>query len=82
MDEVGIPEEISGTAFGVACLIGYAPGMFGFLIYGTILDANPGATGFHLVFVIMGALALLGGGVAMVLARMAKRNKALVTVSV
>ncbi|MHA7271402.1 MFS transporter [Arthrobacter sp. HLT1-20] len=80
MDEVGIPEEISGTAFGVACLIGYAPGMFGFLIYGAILDANPGAAGFHLVFMIMGALALLGGGVAMVLARAAKRNKVLVDV--
>lgn len=81
MDEVGIPEEISGTAFGVACLIGYAPGMFGFLIYGAILDANPGATGYHLVFMIMGVLAVLGGTVAMGLARMAKRNKALAAVS-
>jgi sugar phosphate permease len=78
MDEVGIPEEISGTAFGVACLIGYAPGMFGFLIYGAILDANPGAAGYHLVFMIMGGLALIGGGVAMALARSAKRSKVLV----
>lgn len=82
MDEVGIPEEISGTAFGVACLIGYAPGMFAFLIYGAILDANPGAAGFHLVFLIMAVLAVVGGLVATGLARMAKRNNELTAVSV
>jgi sugar phosphate permease len=45
MDEVGIPEKTSGTAFGIACLVGYAPGMFAFIVYGAILDANPGAGG-------------------------------------
>ncbi|GAA1406753.1 MFS transporter [Glutamicibacter uratoxydans] len=75
MDEVGIPEEISGTAFGIASLIGYAPGMFGFLIYGAILDANPGTTGYYTVFMIMCALAVIGSGVAFTVARMARRKK-------
>lgn len=33
MKEAEIPNEISGAAFGVACLIGYAPGMSAFMIY-------------------------------------------------
>jgi len=75
MDEVGIPEEISGTAFGIASLIGYAPGMFGFLIYGAILDANPGTTGYYTVFMIMCALALIGSGVAFAVARLSRKKK-------
>lgn len=74
MDEVGIPDHISGTAFGVACLIGYAPGMFGFLIYGAILDAKPGATGFHLVFAIMCGLAVIGSVIAMLVAKVANKT--------
>ena len=75
MDEVGIPEQISGTAFGVACLIGYAPGMFGFLIYVAILDANPGAAGFHLVFAIMCGLAVIGSLIAILVAKAAKKTQ-------
>lgn len=75
MDEVGIPEEVSGTAFGIASLIGYAPGMFGFLIYGAILDANPGTTGYYFVFGIMCALAVVGSVVALAVARMARKKK-------
>ncbi|MDQ4214407.1 MFS transporter [Microbacterium capsulatum] len=76
MAEVGIPEEVSGTAFGIASLVGYAPGMFAFVIYGAILDANPGAAGYHIVFVIMASLALVGAGVATVLTRIVRRQKA------
>jgi sugar phosphate permease len=76
MDEIRLPHSISGTAFGVASLVGYAPGMFGFLIYGSILDANPGARGYHLVFTLMGVLALVGAGVALLLTRAARRRAA------
>lgn len=76
MEEVGIPEEVSGTAFGIASLIGYAPGMFAFVVYGSILDANPGAAGYHIVFVIMAVLALIGAGVASVLTRIVRKQRA------
>jgi len=76
MDEVGIPEGTSGTAFGVACLVGYAPGMFAFIVYGAILDANPGAGGYHIVFVVLAALALVGAIVSSGLARVAKAARA------
>ncbi|OFI38814.1 hypothetical protein BIU82_17270 [Arthrobacter sp. SW1] len=75
MDEVGIPEQISGTAFGIACLVGYAPGMFAFIGYGAILDANPGASGYHIVFVALAALALVGSLVSTGLARVAKAHR-------
>lgn len=78
MDEVGIPEETSGTAFGIACLVGYAPGMFAFIIYGAILDANPGAGGYHIVFIVLAALALVGALVASGLTRVARARKAVV----
>lgn len=73
MDEIGLPDNISGTAFGVASLIGYAPGMFGYLIWGAILDANPGATGYRIVFSVMAALAVLGAAIAYLVSRSARR---------
>ncbi|NLP63197.1 MFS transporter [Paraburkholderia sacchari] len=76
MEEAGIPNEISGAAFGVACLIGYAPGMFAFMIYGAMLDAYPGVTGYHYVFGSMTAMALIGIGVANVLARVTRTGRA------
>jgi sugar phosphate permease len=80
MAEVGIPEETSGTAFGIACLVGYAPGMFAFIVYGSILDANPGAGGYHIVFIVLAALALVGAIVSSGLARVARTQRAAVEV--
>ena len=45
MSEVGVPSRITGSAFGIGCLIGYAPGMFAHMIYGAILDHFPGPRG-------------------------------------
>lgn len=80
MDEVGIPEETSGTAFGIACLVGYAPGMFAFIVYGAILDANPGAGGYHIVFIVLAALALVGAIVSSGLVRAARARRAVAEV--
>lgn len=80
MDEVGIPEKTSGTAFGTACLVGYAPGMFAFMVYGAILDANPGAGGYHIVFIVLAALALVGALVSSGLVRAARARRAAVEV--
>ena len=80
MDEVGIPEKTSGTAFGIACLVGYAPGMFAFMVYGAILDANPGAGGYHIVFIVLAALALVGALVSSGLVRAARARRAAVEV--
>jgi sugar phosphate permease len=67
MAEVGVPSRIIGSAFGIGCLIGYAPGMFAYVIYGTLLDHYPGQQGYTYVFALMCVLALIGFGVSSVL---------------
>jgi hypothetical protein len=60
MSEVGVPARITGSAFGIGCLIGYAPGMFAYMVYGSILDRFPGGQGYTYVFSLMSALAVVG----------------------
>ncbi|WP_095194261.1 MFS transporter [Pseudomonas sp. Irchel 3A7] len=69
MGEVGIPQHITGSAFGIGCLIGYAPGMFAYVIYGAILDHFPGQQGYNYVFGLMSLLAILGFMVSSLLYR-------------
>ena len=69
MSEVGIPQHITGSAFGIGCLIGYAPGMFAYVIYGAILDHFPGQQGYNYVFSLMSVLAMIGFMVSSLLYR-------------
>ncbi len=75
MGEVGIPQHITGSAFGIGCLIGYAPGMFAYVIYGAILDHFPAQQGYNYVFTLMSLLAVVGFVVSSLLCR-AVRKKA------
>lgn len=78
MSEVGIPSRITGSAFGIGCLIGYAPGMFAYVIYGAILDNYPGQQGYTYVFSLMSILAVIGFMVSSVLHhRVRKRGASL-----
>jgi len=74
MGEVGIPQHITGSAFGIGCLIGYAPGMFAYVIYGAILDHFPGQQGYNWVFTLMSILAVAGFMVSSLLYRAVKKN--------
>lgn len=74
MGEVGIPEHITGSAFGIGCLIGYAPGMFAYVIYGAILDHFPGQQGYNYVFSLMSVLAIVGFGVSSLLYQSVRRK--------
>ena len=73
MSEIGIPSNITGSAFGLGCLIGYAPGMFAYMVYGAILDAYPGQQGYSYVFGLMAVLAVIGFIVASALTRMIRK---------
>lgn len=44
------PVEKSGTAVSIACLVGYAPSMSGFILHGSMFDRSPGIEGKRLVF--------------------------------
>ncbi|MBS7601161.1 MFS transporter [Pseudomonas sp. RC2C2] len=79
MGEVGIAPHITGSAFGIGCLIGYAPGMFAYVGYGAILDHFPGQQGYNYVFIAMMLLALIGFAVASALQRQV-RNAAPVAI--
>jgi sugar phosphate permease len=81
MGEVGIPQHITGSAFGIGCLIGYAPGMFAYVIYGAILDHFPGEQGYNYVFSLMSVLAILGFMVSSLLYQ-AVRNSSTATAAV
>ena len=74
MQEVRVPAAISGSAFGIGCLIGYSPGMFAYAGYGAILDQVPGAAGYRLVFGTMLLLSVVGFGMATVLGRVVARG--------
>ncbi|UDU79251.1 MFS transporter [Pseudomonas sp. HN2-3] len=74
MGEVGIPQHITGSAFGIGCLIGYAPGMFAYVIYGAILDHFPGQQGYTVVFILMSLLALAGFMVSSLLYRAVRKQ--------
>lgn len=74
MGEVGIPQRITGSAFGIGCLIGYAPGMFAYVIYGAILDHFPGQQGYNYVFGLMSLLAILGFMVSSLLYQAVRNN--------
>ncbi|WP_413508025.1 MFS transporter [Serratia proteamaculans] len=58
--EAGIDEEHTGAAMALGSFIGYAPAMFCFSLYGHILDAFPGLTGYKIVFGLMGMFACAG----------------------
>ncbi|MFC0308712.1 MFS transporter [Gallibacterium trehalosifermentans] len=60
MEEVGVPREYAGSSMALGCLIGYMPSMFGYAIYGYMLDTYPGIAGYNKVFYIMAAFGLLG----------------------
>lgn len=76
IDEIDIPKEISGAAVSVACLVGYAPSMFAFTLYGSILDNFPGLIGYRYVFSVMTGFALLGFIISSVLLRMIHKKEA------
>lgn len=60
MDEINVPREITGSAMSLASFIGYLPGAFLYSVYGSILDHNPGMSGYRIVFLIMALFAAAG----------------------
>ncbi|MCW9710080.1 MFS transporter [Avibacterium sp. 21-586] len=60
MEEVGAGREYAGSSMALGCLIGYMPSMFGYTLYGYILDNYSGISGYNKVFYIMALFSLLG----------------------
>ncbi|MGL5049786.1 MAG: MFS transporter [Fusobacteriaceae bacterium] len=75
IDEIKVPRNISGAAMSIACILGYAPQMFAFALYGSILDKFPGIQGYRYVFMIMMLFAASGVGVTTLLLKMIKKKQ-------
>lgn len=75
MDEVNVPKNITGAAMSLGSLIIYLPNSFAYLIYGSILDRNPGMVGYKMVFGVMTGFAVLGFFVSTFLIHRIKKAK-------
>lgn len=60
IDEMHIPKKLAGTASGIISIVGYSPEIFGYTAAGSILDNNPGVTGYNMLFIITGCLSVIG----------------------
>lgn len=76
IDEIRVPRHISGAAMSIACIFGYCPQMFAFTLYGSMLDKNPGMTGYRMVFTTMVGFAILGVVITTILLKMIKKKQA------
>ena len=60
MDEIRVPRKLTGAAMSLGSFIGYLPGAFISIIYGKILDLNPGIMGYKKIFIFMTIIAFIG----------------------
>ena len=74
MGEINISDDISGAAMSIGSFIGYAPGMFCYSLYGSILDKIQGLQGYRMVFALMIVFAVLGVIVSTLLINAIKKN--------
>lgn len=75
MSGAGISRKFTGTAIGIASIIGYLPDSFYSAMFGTWLDNYGGATGYPMIFGFLGVTAIIGSALAIVVVRMNKKNK-------
>jgi sugar phosphate permease len=74
MEEIKVPRELTGAAMSIGSLIGYAPSMFAFTLYGSMLDKTPGIQGYRHVFMTMIGFAVMGIVVSSVLIKIIKKK--------
>jgi uncharacterized membrane protein YdjX (TVP38/TMEM64 family) len=75
MGEINISEDITGAAMSIGSFIGYAPGMFCYSLYGSVLDKHPGLSGYRMVFMMMLGFAVVGFIISTLLINAIKKNK-------
>lgn len=76
LEEGDYPLSISGTAVGVVATLGYLPEIIAPQIAGRLLDAYPGAAGYHYLFMVLIAFAAIGLGTVFVWMRLTRDKRA------
>ena len=73
--EINIPVVLAGAALGLMSQLGNAPDFFLQTMCGHFIDANPGRTGYQMVFATMAVLCLLGMIFCIILYRVNKKDR-------
>lgn len=60
LEEMRLPQTLTGTAIGFVSVIGYLPDVFFAPLAGRILDAAPGLPGFNRLYALLTALFVVG----------------------
>jgi predicted MFS family arabinose efflux permease len=76
IEEAGLDRRITGSAVGLISVLGFTPDIFFAAITGRILDANPGAVGFHNYFLLIAAISAAGMAFTLALSRQVAVTKA------
>lgn len=74
VDQAKIPMKITGTAVGIISLVGFIPEVFMNTISGYLLDTYPGYDGYHYLFLILFAFAIIGLITSLFLQRNIRKN--------
>lgn len=74
MSEAGIPRMLTGTAIGIASIIGYAPDSLYSLIFGGMLDKY-GASGYNYIFIFLIVSCAIGAVFAQLVRRMGLKTE-------
>ena len=60
MEEGNIPLAVTGTAVGLASIVGYLPDIYMAPLMGILIDTNPGSLGHQYVFRLLAGFAAVG----------------------
>lgn len=76
ISEAGISRTMTGTAIGIASIIGYLPDSIYHTLFGSWLDSKGGQTGYTMIFSFIAASALVGACLAFLIYRKNRAAKA------
>ena len=75
MDELKVPQKLTGTATGVICIVGYLPDTYLYSLLGGFVDYAPGFRGYQYVFLYMIFVGIIGLICTLILLRIKKKSK-------
>ena len=74
VSEAGIPRAMTGTAIGIASIIGYIPDSLYSVLFGSWLDRH-GAAGYNYIFGFLAISGVIGAVLAILVYRNGKKSK-------
>ncbi len=75
MSGAGIARKYTGTAIGVASIIGYLPDSFYSAMFGKWLDQKGNAVGYPMIFTFLAITAIIGAALAVLAIKLSRESK-------